>query len=292
MSDQIKFVCKSDKNKIDYIPSEIINKLDISFPDVHRKGDDIVKLSTEIGNYLDDEINILPFCNTVLSESMGGIIKLGDNKIGPRIDKYKYRDIKGLESIEEIDLLSGRIKEVLDATSNLAKQDKLVCLNIEGVFTVISSLIEPLTLYKAIRKNKETVEKVIGLIEENIIIYAKKAIEKGVDIISFGDPVGAMDIVGPKVYKEFSGKSSLKILKALEKEIVNTLVHICGKTTMAFKKLDYIESYPIKVKEGLNYGQGIKEAIKEKNIKFIGHNCIKNSHLELNNNIIWEIKIK
>jgi DNA-binding PadR family transcriptional regulator len=55
-------------------------------------------------------------------------------------------------------------------------------------------------------------------IENGIINYILEGINYGVDIVSFADPAGTIDIVGPKVYKEVSGKFTYNILKKLEEQ--------------------------------------------------------------------------
>ncbi len=83
-----------------------------------------------------------------------------------------------------------------------------------GSFTIITSLVDSRIFYKAMRKNKEMVYDFLKIIEDNIIKYMEEGIARGAKIISYADPVGgAKDIVGPKVYKDFSGKSSYNILK-------------------------------------------------------------------------------
>lgn len=86
-----------------------------------------------------------------------------------------------------------------------------------GSFTIITSLVDSRIFYKAMRKNKEMVYDFLKIIEDNIIKYMEEGIARGAKIISYADPVGAKDIVGPKVYKDFSGKSSYNILKKIWK---------------------------------------------------------------------------
>jgi uroporphyrinogen-III decarboxylase len=195
--------------------------------------------------------------------------------------------------MSEMDLESGRIKEVLDCVELLCSQGEVVALNVEGPFTIISSLIDPMNFYKGIRKNKAAVTKIISVVEDSIVKYIIEGLKRGARIISYGDPVGAMDIVGPKMYEEVSGKSSYNILKRVEQHLEAAVVHICGKTSTAFVKLGLGVTIPVEFTEDMKYGEAINTALKErKDIKFIGHRCIKKSPLILGNKVLWGIKLK
>ena len=122
--------------------------------------------------------------------------------------------------------------------------------------------------------------------------YINEGINRGAQIISYGDPAGALDIVGPKIYREYSGISTFNILKRVESELGDSIIHICGKTSTAFQNMDLIEAHPIKLEEGITYGQAIDFILRNRmNVKIIGHNCIKRSPFKLKNSIIWEIKL-
>jgi uroporphyrinogen-III decarboxylase len=201
--------------------------------------------------------------------------------------------VEEMQNMSEMNLESSRIKEVLDCVELLRNQGEVVALNVEGPFTIISSLIDPMYFYKGIRKNKEAALNIIKVIEDSIVNYILEGLKRGASIISYGDPVGAMDIVGPKVYEELSGKSSYNILKRVEQHLNGAVVHICGKTSVAFVKLGFAETVPVEFPEDMKYGEAINIAINEKkDIKFIGHRCIKKSSFMLGNKVLWSIKLK
>jgi uroporphyrinogen-III decarboxylase len=250
-------------------------------------------LAKELKEYKKDQIVRIPFCVTVEAEALGGRIKLGDDKNGPRVDQYVFSDIEELGKIKEIDLSRGRMKEVLDSVERLSRENETVALNVEGPFTIIASLIDPMIFYKGIRKHKEIVDKFMRMIEDNVVAYILAGIERGARIISYGDPVGSLDIVGPKVYQEISGQTTYNILKRVEPFLDGRIVHICGKTSMAFDKLGFSESYPIEVEEELTYGEAILQLMNSnQEIKFIGHTCIKKTPFRMKKPIVWNVCLK
>jgi uroporphyrinogen-III decarboxylase len=250
-------------------------------------------LAKEIRAYKSDTMARIPFCVTVEAEALGGDIQLGDVRIGPRVRDYKFESVEEMQHMGKMDLESGRIKEVLDCVDLLNSQGEVVALSVEGPFTIISSLIDPMNFYKGIRKNKEALNKIISMVEDNIVKYIIEGLKRGARIISYGDPVGAMDIVGPKMYEEVSGKASYNILKRVEPHLAVAVVHLCGKTSTALVKLGLADTIPVEFPEDMKYGEAINSVLKERDgIKFIGHSCIKKSPLMLGNKVLWGIKLK
>lgn len=288
---KINFVCKN--NNEDEIPQKIIKLKKNLFPQVHTNSCDMANLSKEIKEYKKDDICILPFCSTVEVEALGGKVNLGNEKVGPRVKDFAYKNIDELKNLKNINLTNGRIKELLDAIEILAKEDEIVALNISGPFTIATSLIDPMIFYKAIRKDEETIKQILKKIEKNIIIFLGKALEKGVSIISFSDSVASVDIVGPYVYKNIVGDVILDVLKGIEefKRISNFIVHICAKTSIPLESYGFIRSTPIKLENKMTYGQAMINIIQNKNdIFFIGHSCMKKTPSKLKNSKVWKIE--
>lgn len=291
MENKVEFKCEGEN--LEQIPEIITEKTGITFPEAHEDKYLMAMLAKEIRAYRKDTAARIPFCVTVEAEALGGDIQLGDAKIGPRVRGYRFESVEEMQHINEIDLESGRIKEILDCVELLSSEGEVVVLNVEGPFTIISSLIDPMNFYKGIRKNKAAVNKIISVVEDGIVKYIIEGLKRGARIISYGDPVGGMDIVGPKMYEEVSGKSSYNILKRVEQHLEAAVVHICGKTSTAFVKLDLAVTVPVEFPEDLKYGEAINIALEErKDIKFIGHRCIKKSPLMLGNKVLWSIKLK
>lgn len=289
-SRNVEFKCQGDN--LEEIPESIAIKTGLTFPKAHTNKDDIALLAKEIRKYKKDSISRVPFCLTVEAEALGASIKLGDMKTGPRVESYAFNTIEELKEIKEMDLNNGRIKEVLRSVEMLSNAGETVALSVEGPFTIISSLIDPMIFYKGIKKNKEAVEKLFEFIEDSIVNYMIEGIKKGAKIISYGDPVGALDIVGPKVYKDYSGKITYSILRRVEPYLKDSIIHICGKTSTAFEKIGFSESEALVFNEDITYGEAIIQMLKEKdNIKFIGNSCIKKTALKMTSPTVWQIKL-
>lgn len=289
----MKNIFKCNQNDNENIPMEIIDNTHLKFPDLHTNSKDIAYVSQNLKLYKNDSICKVPFCTTVEAEAMGANIKLGDEKNCPRISNYACKDINELLDIEDINLERGRIKEVLDSISILKNKGEIVVLNVCGPFTILSLLIDSKYIYKALRKDKSTVENILNKIENNIVKYVKKAIENKVDIISYSDPMSSIEIVGPKVYKEIVGNTTIRTLEKLDNSIESSVIHLCGKVSTSLQSYKNLEVEAISYNLDLRYGEAIYNLLetKNKNNIFIGHNCMKKTPYILEESIIYKIKI-
>ena len=206
---------------------------------------------------------------------------------------YIFNRLEELQNIEKINLSKGRIKEVLEALKILRGAEKAATLNVTGPFTIISALVEPAMFYKELRKNKDAVEGFIQIIEDGVTDYILEGIKCGATIISYADPAGSMDIVGPKNFKEIVGRRTYNILKRIEPHLDHTIMHLCGKLSSGLEIMGYIETKAISISKDIKYGDAIVE-MKDcmKAVKFIGNACIKRTPLVMKQPNIWEINIK
>lgn len=274
------------------IPAELLEKTGYQFPEAHTDIMAIVCLSREIKKQNDERVCRLPFCLTIEAEAMGADIRLDDMKNGPRVRDYVFTRIEELSEIPPINFQEGRIKTVLDAVAYLNSKTETVALNIEGPFTILSSLIEPKILYKAIRKKDQRVIRVFERIEENITAYALQGIEKGVKILSYADPVGAVEIIGPQIFKKHSGRVTCNILKKLTDRPHKAIIHLCGKTSTALEKYGFCQSVRQDYDDAVTYFDVLSQLINDtQQTPVIGHNCFR--HVAWNRKApgIWHINL-
>uniref|UniRef100_A9ABB0 Uroporphyrinogen decarboxylase (URO-D) n=1 Tax=Methanococcus maripaludis (strain C6 / ATCC BAA-1332) TaxID=444158 RepID=A9ABB0_METM6 len=282
------FSCISDN--LENIPKELIESKNLKFPNIHENLIDMVKFSKIIKEHKKDLFCRVPFCMTVEAESLGAKINMGDEKYGPRAKEYAFKTLDELEIIKPIDLTNGRIKIVLDAIHELKESGEIPILAVEGPITIISSLMESRIFYKELKKNPERMNTFLNFLEDEIVKYILSGIENGAKIISFGDPAGSIDIVGPKVFREYSGKIAKNIIEKVKSQEKNCIIHVCGKTSVSLENEGMYEFNPINCNSE-TYGKALHEIIHENTkTKIIGHNCIKKSIYKIPKNTIWEIK--
>lgn len=286
---KLEFKCNQIDNE--NIPIDILKNSNLSFPNLHKNSNDIACVSKFLKEYKKDSICKVPFCTTVEAESFGAIINLGDEKNTPRIKEYVFSNIEELSNINNIDFNKGRIKEVLKSINILTLQDEIVSLNVCGPITIVSLLLDLKYFYKGVRKNLYIIEKIMNIIEDNIVNYIIKGYQNGAKIISYSDPVGDINIVGPKVYEDVVSKTTLNILNRVLPYIEDGIIHLCGKTSTALCNLNKCSYKTIEYEGSLTYGEAILNVINNKDIKIIGNNCLKRSQYKLNHSKIYIISL-
>lgn len=284
------FKCTGDD--LEEIPEDVVRKTGISLPGAHSNKNSMVTLAGELRKHRGDVIVRVPFCVTVEAEAYGAHIKLGDAKNGPRVERYRFESIEEMSSIQSLELNEGRISEVLAAVEILAEAGEKVALSVEGPFTILSALIDPMNFYKGLRKDPQRIQEILAVVEEGIVRYSLEGIKRGATIISYGDPVGAIGIIGPKVYREYSGPSSWRIIKGIQEASGKVLIHLCGKTSTALEKIEMARAYPIEADAASTYGQALLRLLDETTEPIvIGHRCIKGSLNRMSQPILWGIEL-
>lgn len=291
MSDILKFKCLGEASQM--IPESIINENGLSYEEIHNDKRAMIIAAEKIKELNADFFYKLPFCSTIEADALGASIKLGDLNIGPRVNKYIFSSIDEMCCIGSFDFNRGRISTVLDAVETLSNNGKQVVLNIEGPFTVIASLIEPVEFYKALRKNKDMALSILKKIEDNVVEYMFEAVKRGVKIISYADPMGTIDILGPNIFKEFSAVSTINIIKRCEVFLNEAVIHICGKLTSSLELLEFCKLKNIYFKGEMTYGEAIDKVLKVRSdVTLIGNSCMKMTHKSINNPAVCLIELE
>ncbi|SCG82104.1 putative methylcobalamin:coenzyme M methyltransferase [Proteiniborus sp. DW1] len=269
-----KNLLKCIGEKVDSIPDSILEDLGLSFEEINNDASKMAILSKSLKRYKNSSHCKIPFCHTVEAEAFGSSVVF-DHKYGNRIGGYAIKDINSIDDLKEFDLSRGRIAEVLKAISLLKKDGENVVLDITGPVTLGTGIIDSNVFFRATRKDIGKANKLFELIENSTVEYILESIKNGVDIISYSDPAGSLDIVGPKFFKDFAGKTIYSILKRVEGKLGDSVIHLCIKTSKSLELSGFLEVEETKV-EGQSYYEIIKNAKKEnKDIEFLGHWCLK-----------------
>lgn len=272
MADTSIFKCIG--NEVESIPDSVLEDLNLSYEELNRYDSNIATLSKTLNKEKNIAFCRLPFCHTVEAEAFGSTVVF-DHKYGNRIGEYAIKDINSIKDLKKFDLSKGRIAEVLKAISILKNDGEKVFLEITGPFTIGTSIINSELFFKSIRKDKEKVIELLKLIENNVVDFILEGVKLEVDIISYTDPAGTLDIVGPKIYRDLSGKTTYNILKRVENKLDDSIVHLCGKTSTSLESIDLLETEKVRV-EGQDYFEEILNIKNErKDIKILGHWCLK-----------------
>ncbi|WP_411681115.1 uroporphyrinogen decarboxylase family protein [Clostridium thailandense] len=288
MNKIIDFKCTYD-NSIG-INKEVTQKVNLQFPEAYKHWDSMALLAEELKKHDNSNFCGLPFCHTVEGESMGGIINLGDENIGPRAKDYICTTAEEILNLPEIDYKKGRISEVLKACKYLSDKGENVLLYISGPFTIMNVLIDPRHIFKIFRKNPKTMQAIFDKFQKELLHFVEEAQKSGVNMISYADSSGGLNILGPKFAEQTVEMFTYPLLKKIEETIDNeTIVLLCPKTTFALLGTDRAVWKDINLGEPVNYSEACVKIIGQ--AKFVGQMCIKDNEFKLENGIIKAVTL-
>lgn len=187
----------------------------------------------------------VPFCMTAEAEAFGCQVDLGSSEVEPRIKKYldiKPRDIidKPLPRPED----SGRLPVILEAIAILKKayRDIPIIGNIIGPFSLVTSVFDPLLIFRMVYKNSRELLEVLDYITTFLLNFACTQVRKGADIITIADPAATGEILGLKNFEVFVKPFLRKIIQSLTDLRVPVILHICGDARRLIRELVHLQA--------------------------------------------------
>ncbi len=266
------------------ISNDVTEKLDLTYPDAYLHWDTMAKIALEIKKKEDVAFCELPFCHTLEAEAMGGIINLGNAAAGPRAKEYICETPEQLLKLPAIDYEKGRIHETLKACRYLREQGENVALLISGPFTILNVLMDARHVFRFMRKQPETMRQVFDKFAEELLKFIEKAMEYDVDMISYADSSGGLNILGPKNMAYMTETFTYPFLKRAEKVVAGRAqIFLCPKTTFALLGTEKMAWMEVPVSGPMRYADAVL-SVKDQ-VVTAGQMCIKNSGYMVKNEI-------
>lgn len=187
----------------------------------------------------------VPFCMTVEAECMGADVYMGTKVTEPRVVKYPIQSVSNWRELKKIDVNTARAKTVIDAIKILKEKnnDIPIVANLTGPVSLASSLMEPMTYYKELRKKKNEAHEFMEFVTDNLIEFGKAQLQAGADVLTISDPSGTGEILGAKTFNEFATPYLNKIIDNLKPYAKGgTIIHICGKLKSIYNELNDLHS--------------------------------------------------
>lgn len=226
------------------VTTDLMKVAGVKWPEAHTDAQMMADLSyASYKNGCFENVG-LPFDMVAEAEQMGAEITLGSEVFEPHVTGYAIESIFDWMELKPMDMNSGRIKVILDAIRILKKKDPNVPIigNITGPISTANSVMEPTRFYKDLRKHKKEANEYLTFVTEQLIEFAKAQIEAGADVITVADPSGTGEILGPKLFEEYTVKYLNMFYDAIKEYNVGTICHICGQMKAVYKEMDEVRS--------------------------------------------------
>lgn len=241
-SDRLPCICPG--GMMNMVTNELMRRANIFLPEAHKDAEEMAALARAVYDSGCFDNYGVPFCMTVEAEAMGARVDLGSIEYEPHVVEYAIESSSQWRELRKIDLRKGRGGVVIDAIAKLKALGNEVPIigNLTGPVSTASSLLEPTTFYKEMRKRSSDVHEFMSFITDSLITFGKAQAEAGADVIAISDPSGTGEILGPKLFEEYTVRYLNLILDALAETGIKTIVHICGQLRSVYENIDKLRS--------------------------------------------------
>ncbi len=236
--------CICPGGMMNMVTEELTREVDIDFTEAHTSAEKMASLAIAVYEKGCFENYGVPFCMTIEAEDFGAKVDMGTSIHEPHVVEYAISSVREWESLPKMSFEHGRAKVVIDAIKLLKSKGSSVPIvgNITGPISTASSIMEPVVFFKELRKMNKEAHQFIDFVAEQLILFAKKQIEAGADIIAISDPSGTGEVLGPKLFDEFAVKYINKVIDSIKRENKGTIVHICGGMNKVYEEVNKLNS--------------------------------------------------
>jgi MtaA/CmuA family methyltransferase len=174
----------------------------------------------------------VPFCLTVEAEALGSRVDRGSTlSREPTVVQEAYATLAAVpDQLPDRVPDDGRIQVVTEAVSVLAARHRElpVVANLSGPVSTAASLVEPVALLKGLRRYPQDPHRLLSQITDFLVAYAVQLCEAGATVITIGDPTGTGEILGPKLFAEYTVPYLNRLVGGIKATGTPAVVHICG----------------------------------------------------------------
>ena len=230
MNDVLSLICSPENQEM--ISPELIRSLGIAPSEIYASTENIVKLAKAAGEADGRGFVLLPFCHTVEAKALGADIKPADDTAGPRPGSCT---LKGPEELAPVDIAkSPDAARLLEACRKLSSEGLAVVYQLSGPVSILSCMMPLNSFFKSWRKEPEAAKRCLDATADMLLAFAREIRAAGVKYISYSDPAGSRDILGPKYGKLMADEFTLPFLKRLAEACgEETAVTVCPLTAQA-----------------------------------------------------------
>lgn len=168
----------------------------------------------------------------------------------------------------------------LGATEALHKRKHPVCLQITGAVTLLMEEMGSREMIRCYRKQEELFWTLLNRMVDKLVLYAQKAVELGAKMISYGDPSGNQQIMGPDFFQKVTNLATKKFYDQLNQHHQGCILHLCPQLTVALLDSNQIIRTEKRREPGCAYGDYLLELSKGLNqVLLTGDRCIKQERI-------------
>lgn len=152
-------------------------------------------------------------------------------------------------------------------------KDTPVLLNISGAFSTLLSLTGSNFLFRRLIKSESEIMESIDRISGYTSAWIYEAVSHGVRVFSFADPSALPEVIGEKLYFQYSVGAACRLMKQADAYFDKAVMHICPRTSFALEKYRLCSSEKYTGEPG-SVIENLLTFSNNKEVHFTGHICI------------------
>jgi [methyl-Co(III) methanol-specific corrinoid protein]:coenzyme M methyltransferase len=223
--------------------------LEAEWPAAHTSPEAMARLATTAQEVTGFENIGLPFCMTIEAEGLGAEVSLGTHETEPRVSAYAMEDLAETDRLTVFDPRGGRAAVTADAVRTVAGSASglpvVVCLT--GPISLATSLIEPLTFYRAIRRSPDEAHRLLEICTDALLAFGDVLVDAGADVLCIADPSATGELLGKAAFRDFAAPYIDDVTRHFAERGKPMIVHVCGDATCLGDALDQLAAPVVSV---------------------------------------------
>jgi [methyl-Co(III) methanol-specific corrinoid protein]:coenzyme M methyltransferase len=227
--DRPPFICPG--GMMTMVVTEVMDQAGCAWPQAHSDAHLMARLTLAAHELAGVENLGVPFCMTAEAEALGAEVGLGSRESEPRVTSYVMEQMGQLERLVTMDPHRGRAGVCAEAIRILKETAPHlpVIANLTGPVSLATSLIDPLTYYRALRRDEQAAHALTRRCTEDIKAFGEALLTAGADLVCIADPSATGEIIGREAFAEFVLPCLNELADHFQARFgVPTIVHICG----------------------------------------------------------------
>ena len=210
---------------------EIMQSTGHTLPEAHFDAQRMAALAQDVQSYTGFENAGVPFCMTIEAELLGSEINHGTLACEPKIAREIFPTVQDVR-FADVDVLSrsGRMNVVVDAARSisLANGDLPVVASLTGPISTAASIVDPMSFYRALRKDPEGAHRVLDYVTRLLSAFARRLLQNGATAVAVGDPSATGEILGPAMFERYAVRYINQLADDVHALGYPLILHICG----------------------------------------------------------------
>ena len=229
------YQCKSQDTS-NLVP--ILEELGMSYEETLEDGAAMARVAERARDASGMNHVVVPLSECLMTACLGTAITW-DPELGDRVSKEVFSDWSEAESFRPESIRREMLDPLFEAVRILEERGAKVVVGATGPIALLSGLLPTEAVYRAMPKRKEPFPRLLGIVEDFISEYIARVDALRPELIYLADSVGSLDLVGPRLFRQVSGPSYLRVLERAEG--LATPIYMCPKNMTSLFSVGFLE---------------------------------------------------